>query len=120
MKKRIVVFFVIFFSVCFILNNTYAVNAANAVNISILDNYSWTNPAKTQTNDIGGAIIAIMQVVGVSIATIMLIGIAIKYMTSAPNDRAEIKKHMIPYIIGAVFIFAATAIVGIIKNFMGV
>lgn len=47
----------------------------------------------------------------------MLIVIAIKYISSAPNEKAELKKHMIPFIIGAIMIFACVGIVEIIKQF---
>ena len=64
-----------------------------------------------------GAIIAIVQVIGVSVAIIMLIILAIKYVSSAPNDRAEIKKHAVVYVVGAVVLFAASGILGIIRGF---
>ena len=43
--------------------------------------------------------------------------LAIKYMTSAPGDKAEIKKHAIVYIVGACMAFGATGVVEIIKTF---
>jgi len=110
MKKKMVAFFAIVILVCLIASSSFAVD------ISVLNGYGWSNPAGEQTNTIGGNAIAIMQVIGVSIALIMLIGIAIKYMTSSPNDRAELKKHMVPYIFGAFFIFGAVTIISILKN----
>ena len=47
----------------------------------------------------------------------MLIVLAIKYMSSAPNEKAEIKKHAAVYIVGAVMAFAAVGVVQIIKTF---
>ena len=38
-------------------------------------------------------------------------------MYSAPGDRAEIKKHAVVYIVGAVVLFASSGILGIIKDF---
>lgn len=69
----------------------------------------------TKTKSISGAAITIAQVIGVGIAVIMLIVLAMKYMTSAPSDRAEIKKHMVVYVIGAVVMFSAVGILQIIK-----
>ena len=37
--------------------------------------------------------------------------VAMKYMTSAPGDRADIKKHAISYLIGAFIIFGVTGII---------
>ena len=43
--------------------------------------------------------------------------LAIKYISAAPNDKAEIKKHAVVYILGAIVLFAASALLGIVKNF---
>lgn len=64
-----------------------------------------------------GAIISIVQVVGMGVAIIMLIVMAIKYISAAPSEKAEIKKGMTIYIVGAIVLFAASGILGIIKNF---
>lgn len=62
-------------------------------------------------------ILGIAQVIGVAVAVIMLIVLAIKYISAAPGDKAEIKKHAVVYIVGAVVLFGATGLLGIIKNF---
>ena len=83
------------------------------------------NPSGTQsgTSDkastIMNNIIGIVQIIGVAIAVIMLIFVAIKYLTSAPNDKAEIKKHAVVYVVGAIALFGASGILGIIKDFAG-
>ena len=38
-------------------------------------------------------------------------------MTAAPGEKADIKKHAIPYVVGAVIMFACTGILTIIENF---
>lgn len=62
-------------------------------------------------------IIGLFQVAAVGVGTIMLVALAIKYMTSAPGDKAEIKKHAVVYIVGACMAFGATGVVEIIKTF---
>ena len=64
-----------------------------------------------------GAILTVTQVIGVGVAVIMLIVLAIKYISAAPSDKAEIKKHMVVYVVGAVVLFAASGILEIIKRF---
>lgn len=66
----------------------------------------------------GGTIIGVIQVVGTGIGIIMLIYIAIKYMIAAPSEKAEFKKTAINFVIGAVVLFAASGILGLIKNIM--
>lgn len=63
------------------------------------------------------ALINLVRIVGSGVAVIMLIVLAIKYISAAPGDKAEIKKHAVVYIVGAVVLFAASGILGIIQNF---
>lgn len=71
----------------------------------------------TTFNSILNTILGIVQVIGVAVAVIMLIVLAIKYISAAPGDKAEIKKHAVVYIVGAVVLFGASGLLGIIKNF---
>ena len=71
----------------------------------------------TSATDIGGQILSIVQVIGASVAIIILVVLGIKYMSASPNDRAEIKKHAVVYVVGAVVLFASSALVGIIRGF---
>ena len=74
---------------------------------------------KVQTNDltkVGNNIVTIIQVVGIVIAVIVLLVIGIKYMMGSASEKAEYKKTMIPYIVGAVLIFAGTSLVRVIYS----
>ena len=68
-------------------------------------------------NNIAGAIITITRIICAGVAIIMLIVLAIKYISAAPGDKADIKKHAVVYVVGAVVLFAASGILGIVKNF---
>lgn len=61
--------------------------------------------------------IGVFQVVAIGIGAIMLIVLAIKYMVSAPSDKAQIKQHAVVYIVGACIAFTASGVIQIIKNF---
>ena len=50
----------------------------------------------------------------------MLVVIGIKYMMGSAEEKAEYKKTLMPYIIGAALVFAASAIAGIIYGFTNV
>ncbi len=72
------------------------------------------------TNDIlsiGGNIAGIIQTVGTVVAVIILIVLGIKYMMGSAEEKAEYKKTMMPYVIGAVLIFAASTIANMIYSF---
>ncbi len=78
-----------------------------------------TSGAAASVNRIIGAILTVVQVVGSGVAVIMLIVLAIKYISAAPSDKAEIKKHAVVYVVGAVVLFAASGIIGIVRKFAG-
>ena len=83
----------------------------------ITENAEDSSGASTSVKGIMQAALVIAQVVGTGIAVIMLIVLAIKYLSAAPWDKADIKKSAVVYIIGAVVLFAASGILGIISNF---
>ena len=43
--------------------------------------------------------------------------LGIKYMMGSAEEKAEYKKTMIPYVVGAILIFAATTIANAVFNF---
>ena len=75
-----------------------------------------TGAAKAASNVLGSALI-VVQVIGVGVAVIMLVVLAIKYISAAPGDKAEIKKHAVVYVVGAIVLFAASGILSLIRKF---
>lgn len=63
---------------------------------------------------IGGSILNIIQLVALISGIAASIILGIKYMYSAPGDKAEVKKRMLPFIIGAVLVFGATGLVDLV------
>jgi hypothetical protein len=61
-------------------------------------------------------VVTIIRIVGITIAIVMLLIVAIKYMVSSAGDRADIKKHAIVYVVGAVILFGAVGILGTLNN----
>ena len=66
--------------------------------------------------NLGKTIVTIMQTVGVVVAVVVLLILGIKYMMGSAEEKAEYKKTMIPYIVGAILIFASTTIVNVVYN----
>ena len=73
--------------------------------------------ASDAASNIISTIINIIQIVGTGVAIIMLIVLAIQYIAASPEGKAEIKKNSTIYIVGAVILFAASGILGIIRRF---
>lgn len=61
----------------------------------------------TQVEDIGNLILSLIRVVGTVIAVGVLMLLGIKYMIGSMEEKASYKKTMLPYVIGAVMLFAA-------------
>ena len=65
----------------------------------------------------GKNIVSILQAVGVVLSVVMLIVIGIKYMMGSAEEKAEYKKTLMPYIIGAALIFAASVFAQVAYDF---
>ena len=70
-----------------------------------------------EITSVGNSIIGILQVVGIVLSVIVLIVLGIKYMMGSAEEKAEYKKTMMPYIVGAALIFAASAFAQVIYQF---
>lgn len=64
--------------------------------------------------DIVNSVIAAIQIFGAVVAAVAIIALGIKYMLGSVQDKATYKETMIPYLIGAVMVFAIPTIVRVI------
>lgn len=88
-----------------------------------VDPGTWKNQAgdKIKTDDIknfSASIINVISIIGSAAAIITLIVLGIKYMMGSAEEKAEYKKTLLPYIIGAAMVFGASVLTGVIYNFM--
>ena len=60
--------------------------------------------------NIGSTILSIVTSVGIVLAVVLIAFLGIKYMMGSTEEKAEYKKSMIPYLVGAVLVFGASAI----------
>lgn len=67
--------------------------------------------------NMGGKIVGIVQAIGSVVAVLMLVVLGIKYMMGSSEEKAEYKKTMVPYLIGAILIFAASQLASAIYKF---
>lgn len=109
--KLLAVFVVTIMMITMVASNALAL-APNQINAATNVN------GTTEIVGIGGQIIGILQTIGVVLSIVILIIIGIKYMMGSAEEKAEYKKTMIPYIVGAVFIFAASTLANMIYNFV--
>lgn len=70
--------------------------------------------AVNHLTNIANPIIGTIKVVGIVVAVITLAVLGLKYMTGSVSEKAEYKKTMIPYLIGAFLVVATTQLIGVI------
>ncbi len=67
-----------------------------------------------KAGNIASNALGIVQWFGYALAIGMLLFIGIKYMMASANEKADLKKGSINYVIGAILVAAASAIVGVV------
>lgn len=73
-----------------------------------------TNADVKPVTDKANIIIGAIRTVGVAVTMITLMVMGIKYMTGSIEEKAEYKKTMIPYLVGALIFFGLTQFLAII------
>lgn len=96
-------------------------NVAMANNqTSVVDNlFNQQSNGTTGITTVGGQIVNMITTIGIIVAVIVLLILGIKYMMGSASEKAEYKKTMIPYLVGAVLIFGASAIAKAVISISG-
>lgn len=68
-------------------------------------------------DNLGQNIITIISTIGSIVSVIVLIVLGLKYMMGSAEEKAEYKKTLLPYIIGAALVFAASTIASVVFQF---
>lgn len=122
-KRVVVVLIIMLLFTSIIFSNNVFAEAAGGFNMMDEINKRATASGKSNdalvksVTDLSGSVITIARVICSGVAVAMLIVLGMKYMSAAPSEKADIKKHAVVYIVGAVVMFACTAILGIIQKF---
>lgn len=75
-------------------------------------------PAEQQNtiDNVGQNIVTIIGTIGSIISVVVLVALGIKYMMGSTEEKAEYKKTLLPYVIGASLLFGASIFSSIIYN----
>lgn len=78
-----------------------------------------TGTAKDTTaiQQAGKNIVGVLQAVGIVLAVVMLSVIGIKYLMGSAEEKADYKKSLMPYVVGAALIFTASVFAQAIYEF---
>ena len=83
-----------------------------------LGQYKGTNAYSEELKSKAGVILGVLQTIGTVVSIVMLMIIGIKYMLGSVEEKANYKRTLIPYIVGAFLIFTGTLLPQIIYNIM--
>ena len=113
MNKKLVRIFSIVLMVIMLCSIALNVFALSPSEIQGKPNPTGSNEIK----NVGMSIVGILQTVGIILSVVILIVLGIKYMMGSAEEKADYKKSMMPYIVGAALIFAASAFAQVIYQF---
>ena len=71
-----------------------------------------------KVEDAGEGIIGAIRTVGMLVSVGILMVLGIKYMMGSAEEKASYKKTMMPYLVGAVLIFGASAVAQAVFDFI--
>ncbi len=118
-KKTIKIISAILIALIVTFSFTTMVSAANETEVGGPGTYTGIKPNNTSDIDkLGNQVIGVLQVLGSITAVVVLMILGFKYMMGSAEDKADYKKSMIPYLVGAVCIFLAPFIAGAIYSFV--
>ena len=117
MKKATKIIAVVLIMLTLVLGIS-TISSADSVDPGQIANglHGTTSDAQEDITGIGNQIIGIITTVGVVVAVVILLVLGIKYMMGSSSEKAEYKKTMIPYLVGAILIFGASAITQVVVN----
>ena len=81
-----------------------------------INDFSPTIPEEPEIVNIGNVVVNVIKIIGSILSVIILITIGIKYMMGSVEEKAQYKKTLIPYVIGAFILFAGSNLASIIYN----
>lgn len=112
MKKLVLMFLIMVLVIFTAVNISYAGEIDTDSYTSI---YSTDGVSDLRTK--AGMAINIVQIGGTAVSLIALIAMGVKYMTSSPNEKADIKTKLVPYVVGTIIFFAASNLVALVIKF---
>ena len=84
--------------------------SGGSLELGDLNGYKGTNEDSTLLKDKVSKLLGAIRSIGTVVSVIMLMSIGIKYLFSSVAEKADYKKTLVPYIIGAALLFSGTTI----------
>lgn len=117
MKKISLLFILIFIlSLIACFTNVYATDVGTVVN-DMAGASDWTSVDGDKIAGTINNVIGLIQVAGTGIALVVTTLLGIKYILASPSEKADVKKQIMPILIGCVLLFGAVNLVAIVSDF---
>ena len=120
MKRILKVSLIISLFFCILLGFFQTISNADhssEVMAFIKEDHKDNTGAAANVSTMSSILITSVRITGISVAVVILLVLAMKYMIAAPGEKADIKKSAVPYVIGALVLFGAVGILEIINKF---
>lgn len=89
----------------------------------LISTMSGVSTMASPTSKVGNVInnvIGLIQMVGSGIALVVITILGIKYLLASPGEKADVKKAIMPILIGCILLFGAVNLVALISDFASV
>lgn len=118
MKKKICAI-ILFFILCLSIIGTCYAGDESIVTLLDMEGVSSMDKTKTDSGIISAinTVIGLLQYVGSGIALIVITILGIKYILASPSEKADVKKLIMPILIGCLLLFGGVNIAGLITKF---
>lgn len=107
MKKFIKISFLVMLIILFLFTATYGFS---------IEDLDGTGGRVGNIKTVGNVILGNISLIASAISIITMIVLGIKYMLGSTEEKAQYKKTLLPYVIGAAFVFGATTIASMLYN----
>ena len=115
MKKILSISLIIVLILLFVLpSNVLALGGD--IDLGNLDNYVSDSAQSANFDKTVNGIIYVIQVIGSIVSVAVLVILGIKYMMGSVEERAQYKKTLMPYFIGAILFFGISNVTSLLYN----
>ena len=114
--RRIISITIIMMTLLLVILPNFTYADTDTLGLGDLDSYRGTSEESTELNSMAGEILGVIRTVGTILSVVMLMAIGIKYMVGSVEERADHKKTLVPYVIGAGILFTGSFLPQLIYN----
>lgn len=121
--KKILVILLSFILIFMFLQTVSLADNTTAVDASVTSIKTTMQGVKDGSNDVGkiegviNIVIGLLQVGGTGVALIVITMLGIKYILASPSEKADVKKQIMPIIIGCILLFGAMQLMVAVYKF---